>query len=87
MKVIIDVDKLSYTTLERIGRDYGYETVEEIEDRLMEDTESFKRELTDAVAKIAKSITIDFIKNIWYNIIIKDKKRRIYCYERRIWTI
>jgi hypothetical protein len=64
VKVIIDVDKLSYTTLERIGRDYGCETVEEIEDRLMEDTESFKRELEDAVVKVAKSITIDFIKNI-----------------------
>jgi hypothetical protein len=62
--VIIDVDKLSYTTLERISRDYGYETVEEIEDRLMEDTKSFKRALEDAIVKVAKSITIDFIKNI-----------------------
>lgn len=63
MNVILDLDKLSYTTLERLARDYGYEEdVDEVVNKLEEDTNRFKKEIKDAVINAVKSIKIDIIK-------------------------
>lgn len=63
MNVILDLDKLSYTTLERLARDYGYEEdVDKVVNKLEEDTNRFKEKLKDAVINAVKSIKIDIIK-------------------------
>lgn len=53
--VLIDVDKLSYTTLERIARDYGYDdNVDQVIEKMEEDTEEFKDSLKKQIMKIVK---------------------------------
>ena len=63
MNVILDLDKLSYTTLERLARDYGYEEdVDNTVEKLEQDTNRFKEELIDAIMNTIKSIKIDISK-------------------------
>jgi hypothetical protein len=63
VNVILDLDKLSYTTLERLARDYGYEEdVDKVVNKLEEDTNRFKEELKETIMNVFKSIKIDIIK-------------------------
>ena len=62
MNVILDLDKLSYTTLERMAIDCGYNSVDNFIDKTNNDTERFKKEVKDAVMNVFKSIKIDISK-------------------------
>lgn len=53
--LLIDENKLSYTTLERIARDYGYDDdVDQVIEKMEEDTEKFVKEVGKQVIKIIK---------------------------------
>lgn len=54
--VLIDLDKLSYTTLERIARDYGYDDVDQVIEKMEDDTEEFKDSLKDGLKKLEKQV-------------------------------
>ena len=72
MKVILDLDKISYGTLSMIGQDYGIKDtfeaneegikdyVNEVVEILNDGTEKFKEELYVSIVNALESIKIDF---------------------------
>ena len=73
MKVILDLDKISYGTLSMIGEDYGIKgycsnakEIEEYGDKVVEvlnkDTEDFRERLYTTVLTMLNGIKIDISK-------------------------
>ena len=73
MKVILDLDKISYGTLSMIGQDYGIKgycsnakEIEEYGDKVVEvlnkDTEDFRERLYTTVLTMLNGIKIDISK-------------------------
>ena len=73
MKVILDLDKISYGTLSMIGQDYGIKgycsnakEIEEYGDKVVEvlnkDTEDFRERLYTTVSTMLNGIKIDIFK-------------------------